>query len=384
MHIDRHFAALLFVLAVAAGTSAQAQTQPPATANTALQVQDPAADALWKRYESANDPREARRAFDELVALGAKSPRAAYLCGLLAAQEGSVVADRAIALRCLEDAAKAGIAEAQYRLALLLLDAKPVDPKQRAAAEHWLLSAAKELPESVYMVALLRADQSPDPERVRREVVDKAAQAGYAPAQYELARRLHAQGSTESKAAARGWLEKAAAQGHGEAAVELALILEADKREQDIPRIVALLEMAAKAGSARGDYALGLRLMDAKGVKRDTERAFELFRRAALRGYVPAMYATGFALSQGTGTGSDDTAAVEWFRRAADRGNADAMFAMGNSYANGWGVGKSMDVAYLWYCKAAQAGSPPGLDMIKRAGTKECAIQPAHTHKPAT
>lgn len=366
--------AIVIALGMAAGTPACAQTQPPPTATAPIPAQDPAAEALLKRFQSANDPREAQRAFDELAALAAKAPRAAYLCGVVAAQEGSVVANREVAMRCLEDAAKAGIAEAQHRLAVLLLTAKPIDPKQRATAERWLTSAARELPESVYMLALLRADHSPDPERAHREVVDKAAQAGYAPAQYELARRMYAQGSSEAKASARAWLEKAAAQELGEAAVELALMLEADRREQDTPRIVALLETASRAGSPRGDYALAMRLAEARGMKRDTERALALVKRSAASGHLASEYALGFMLSHGIGGESDESAALAWFRRAAARGHPAAMYAIGNAYANGWGVGESMDIAYQWYCKSAQAGDASAAALVKGNKASDCLL----------
>lgn len=362
--------------------AAQAQTANVPPTSNARATQDASANALLQRYQSAKDPAEAQRAFDELATSAAKSPRAAYLCGVIAAPASSVVASRATAQRCLESAANSGIVEAQHALAVLLLEAKPGDPQQRAAAERLLKIAAKMLPESAYLLALLKADQAPDPERARQEVVAKAAQAGYAPAQYDFARRLYAQGSAESKAAAREWLDKAVAQHHAEATVELALLIESDGRSEDTPRIVALLEAASLAGSPRGDHALGLRLMKGQGVTRDNERAFELFRRAASRGNVPAMYATGFALSEGLGTGVDDAAAFAWFRRAADRGNADAMYAMGNSYANGWGVGTSPDVAFGWYCKAAKAGSAPAMEMVKRAPAGQCVIEPRQSKGP--
>ena len=121
----------------------------------------------------------------------------------------------------------------------------------------------------------------------------------------------------------RALLAKAAHQGHGEAAVEFALLVESDGRQSDVPHIVGLLEKASSAGSRRGDYVLGLRLMKGRGSKRDTERAFALLERAASRGSVDAMYATGFALGQGVGIGSDERAAVEWFKLAAARGDGD-------------------------------------------------------------
>ena len=369
--------AFVLTLTLAGGLAAADAQEPPAPAAGASATQETAADAVLQRYQSAKDPAEAQGALAELAAMASQSPRAAYLCGVLWAQVDTTAAGRATARRCLDLSAKSGMAEAQHALAVLLIEADPNDPLQRAAAEQWLRASAKTLPESVYLLALLKADQAPDVSRARAEVVEKAARAGYAPAQYELARQLYALGTVESKAASRAWLDKAAAQHHGDAAVELALLIQADGRKQDAARIVALLEISSRAGSPRGDHALGVRLMTGDEIAKDSVRAFELFRRAASRGYVPAMYATGFALSEAIGTGVDEAAAVAWFRRAGDRGNANAMFAMANSYANGWGVGKSEDLAETWYCKAAQAGNVSAIEMMKRRG--RCAIPPAQS-----
>jgi uncharacterized protein len=352
----------------------QQPSSPPANAGIA---EDANADALLKQYRSANDPREAQRAFEELKLAAAKSPRAAYVCGVLAAQKGSVVADKAVALRCLTDAARADIPDAQYRLAIAILESAPDDPARQAEAERWLARSAAALPESVYLLAKLEAARQPNPELARRNVVEKAALAGYAPAQHELARRLHGEGNESARAASRDWLEKAVAQGNAESIVELALQLAAEKREQDVARVVSLLEQASKAGSPRADYALGLRLLEANGVKRDTGRAFSLIQRAAAAGDAEAQYALGFMIGQGAGVSTDDQAALGWLLRAAENGHLEAMFAVGNYYANGWGVGKSMDIAYDWYCKAAQRGHQTARTFVKRArGPSACELAP--------
>ena len=115
------------------------------------------------------------------------------------------------------------------------------------------------MPESVYALALLRAERDSDPVAARRAVVQKAADLGYPPAQFALAEVLHRKGADEDRAAAREFLERAAGQGHAEAAAELALLLDTDRRDGDVAKIVSLLTRASDAGSARADYALGQR-----------------------------------------------------------------------------------------------------------------------------
>ena len=145
------FVSLLFATAIAA---AQTAPSPPVLAS------DAASEALLKRFQAASDPREAQRVFDEIKAAGEKSPQAAYLCGVLAAQPGGAVADRAVAMRCFESAARSGVPDAPYCVALMLLDEKS-DAAREAEAERWLTTAAQFIPEAVYALAMLRASRQP-------------------------------------------------------------------------------------------------------------------------------------------------------------------------------------------------------------------------------
>lgn len=292
------------------------------------------------------------------------------------------MANREIALTCFEESARKGNPEAQHRLAVLLLENTSSASAQRAAAQRWLELASASLPESVFLLALLNADQGTDAVAARDRVIATAAEAGYAPAQLMMARRLLAEGSPNARESARNWLDKASAQNDAEASVDLALLLERETGTKETARIVALLESASSAGSLRADYALGTRLMQAKGLKRDSERGFELIQRSARAGLVQSQYALGFLLSHGYGTEGNDLASLEWFRRAADRGDSNAMHAIGNAYANGWGIGTSMDIAYKWYCRAAKAGHAPAREMVERRAESRAECGLAESAKP--
>jgi TPR repeat protein len=339
-------------------------------------VADEATRAAVQRFRSAKDPADARRAFEELRARSSTSPQAALACGVLAARPGSVAADRAKAIECLRRGADAGSAEARHQLARLLLDSP--GGAGRAEAEKLLAQSAGALPESVYLLAKLRAERAADPVAAGRATVEQAAKAGYAPAQRELAGLLLQDGKRDE---AMGWLEKASAQGDAEAAYELATALTARHEARDVARIVELLQFASARGLPRASYALGMRYLRADGVKRDTERAFQLVSAAAMAGELEAQYAAGFMIGQGLGTPGDDAAALAWLRRAADRGHAEAAFGVGNYYANGWGVGKSMDLAYRWYCTAAQRGHARARELV-RGSSAGCAFDDAAGHDP--
>ena len=189
--------------------------------------------------------------------------------------------------------ARRGVSEAQHRLALILLD-NEVDPRQLAEAEKWLRLSAESMPESVYTLALLKAEQQPDADAARRAVVEKAAAMGYAPAQFALARVLHGKGTPEDRVAAREVTGKGGGPASCRSCCRAALPLTVTS-VPGIPRIVSLLTFASEAGSARADYALAQRYAQAHGVKRDTERASQLMRRSAVAGHVPSQYAVGYS-----------------------------------------------------------------------------------------
>ncbi len=340
-----------------AGPLAWAQlTQSPAFA-------DESARASMRRFRSASDPAEARRAFEELRSRSTTSPQAALACGLLAGQAGSLVYDRAVAISCLREGARAGSPESRYHLAVMLVKDKGAGRAEREAeAERLLGQAAPSSPESVYLLAKLRAERSPNPAAALRTVVEDAAKAGYAPAQREWAHRLIEGGRHDD---AMAWLEKAWSQGDAEAGYDLATLLAARRAGADLPRIVELLDQASQQGSARAGYALGLRYLDALGVKRDTVRAATLFQRAATAGLADGQYAWGHVLADGIGVPANESAALAWFEAAASQGHVEAMYALGNAHANGWGTGKSMDMAYRWYCRAAQNGLERAIKLVR-------------------
>jgi len=167
---------LLLGLGIATAASiAQAQTTVPLARSRRRPPTAPTLpDMLVRRYQDAADPGEARRIFGELRSAAERSPHAAFLCGQLAATEGTIISDRAAAVECLERAAKADIPQAQFRLAALLL-AAPANQQDRANAERWLTAAAQIHPESVYALALLRADEQPDRNAARRPSTSSGA-----------------------------------------------------------------------------------------------------------------------------------------------------------------------------------------------------------------
>lgn len=131
-----------------------------------------------------------------------------------------------------------------------------------------------------------------DPRRGAEGVslVTRAAEAGYAPAQYRLARLYeHGEGVRADRAIARTWTERAAAAGH-----------------------------------RRAMHDLGVYYAQGEGVARDDAAAFRWFRQAAEFGVADSQYNLGVLYQEGRGVAVDEREALFWFLTAAAQGDEEA------------------------------------------------------------
>jgi len=81
-------------------------------------------------------------------------------------------------------------------------------------------------------------------------------------------------------------------------------------------------------------YALGLKYLNGKGVKKNNSKAKRLFEKAAKQGYPRAEYQLGVMFRDGIGVGRDKKAAIKWFRLAAAWGEIDAKTALDDLLGN--------------------------------------------------
>ena len=355
-------------------SKARAEALPKASANERSSKSDASVDAVAARLLAASEQKEIVTAMRDLRRLADQgSTKAALIYGKAAAQGQFMPADAAAGERYLRRAAKAGNADAQYALAMLLLKSAGPGGKSGEAIEL-LRRSASSVPESVYMLALIQARSSADPATAERKVVTTAAESGFGPAQYQLAAdMLREAPDKERDLIASQWLQRASDQGQVLATFDLGILyLEGTRVPRDAKKGIALLEIAAEAGLARAEYALGRAYSLGDGVAADHRKAPLYTRRAAAKGLPEAEYSMGFAYTHGVGVPVDEAKAFEWFKLAASHGNVDALNAIGTAYANGYGVGKDMRTAYDWYCKAAQAGHKEALQMVKRQPDVQC------------
>ncbi len=153
---------------------------------------------------------------------------------------------------------------------------------------------------------------------------------------------------------------------------------------------------AAKEGSVRAMYNLGVFSLRGDGVRRDEKAAFEYFREAAKMSHLGAQYNLGYCYENGVGTevdlvkaqrayeksayggyaraqyayacflekgiaGTVDLrTAAKFYKRAAKNGCTDAYVSLGLIYVSGNGAERDRNKAREYFYKAAQAGDETG------------------------
>lgn len=197
--------------------------------------------------------------------------------GILAEDGLGEPRDSQRALAFYERGALAGSTKAQYRLALLYLEGRLVEP-DRKLAERWLVAAA----------AGGDLDAARQLEQLR---------SGADTDDYLAARLLESEGRAIEAAAA---YQRLSVQGNVRARTRLAWLYEAGR-----------------------------------GVPRDLARAAELFTSAAESGDAEAQFALSVMLQTGAGQARDEVAARNWLKKAAEAGHPEAIAAVRAASADG-------------------------------------------------
>lgn len=155
------------------------------------------------------------------------------------------------------------------------------------------------------------------------EEVQREAEQGYAPAQFNLGwrydnRHLGVPGVGQDYAEAAKWYHRAADQ-----------------------------------GLAPAQFNLGVMYDMGEGVGQDYLEAARWYRKAAEQCAASAQFNLGIKYENGEGVAQDATEAAAWYRRAAEQGFCKAQFNLGLKYVYGHGVAQDYVQGYMWMELAA-------------------------------
>lgn len=279
-------------------------------------------------------------------------------------------------------AARAGIPEAEYRVARCYLEGSGVPPS-RLEGTRWLRRAAdrgnadaQALIAALYATglaehednagagsseSLFKAQSSREPALrepdfgTALQFARKAAEAGSANGQailgYILSKGPRVMRDLD---AAHDWYEKSAAAGCPEGRLGLALSLVRRRQPEQRARIAKELRCAADAGLPTAIYLLAVLTEHGMGMPVDLEAAEQLYQLAAEKGFTSAQFRLGLSLVEGTLSHRDPAAGEAWMRRAALAGNPDAAYRIGELYLKR--PQPDYAEAAAWYRRAAEAG----------------------------
>lgn len=206
------------------------------------------------------------------------------------------------------------------------------------------------------------------------EWFEKAANAGYALAQYQLGLCYKkGLGTKKNATKAFSYFLKAAEQGHALAQYHLAMCyiksdgVEKDLKwhygdgaKRDLQNALTWYQKAANQNVVEAQYQLGCCYKKGLGVETDIVKALEWFEKAAAMNYGEAQLVIGNCYAEGTGVPKSLLTAVEYWEKAAKQDSVEAMFILGECYDMGWyGIEKNLFRAVeLWEAAAAKRFAP--------------------------
>ncbi len=161
------------------------------------------------------------------------------------------------------------------------------------------------------------------------------------------------------------YFERAAGAGFAPAQVNLAnLYREGRGVRQDYTQALALYQQAAQQNYSLAFVPLGRMMMKGQGVRRDRGEGLAWFARAAEAGIVEAHYELGLAYEFGNGVARSGSEAAAYYQVAAMQGHGEAQNRLGYLYRRGAGVTQDFVEAAKWYRLAADQGNPVAMNRL--------------------
>lgn len=125
---------------------------------------------------------------------------------------------------------------------------------------------------------------------------------------------------------------------------------------------------AARAGHPAAMDALGMILVNGRGVEKDVAAGLDWLRRSAAAGNPRAHYSLGLMAAAGRHLPRDAGAAVAHWQAAAAAGHAGAAYRLALASLRGEGTPRDDGVAREWLARAAEGGDPEARALLEGHG----------------
>lgn len=155
------------------------------------------------------------------------------------------------------------------------------------------------------------------------------------------------------------WYKKASDLGDAEGQLQTALHqLQILKKGAPTDAIKALLKKSVEGGNALAAFNLGQLLIDENAGSVGIERAAPYFELAAKAGLADAQFAMGQIMSVGYGTVlPNEVVARAWYKLAAEQGHDTAQVEYATWLVEGRGGTRDYDAGFLWMQRVARLGN---------------------------
>ena len=168
-------------------------------------------------------------------------------------------------------------------------------------------------------------------------------------------------------------LEKAAEAGHAEAQFQLASLIRDKRISRSDNEMTKWYTMAAGQGHLYALNNLAICYQQGIGVECDSQKAFYLLCKAFSLGDTMAGFNIGQAYWFGLGVGRDPEKGLEYVEKAAMSGCPNAQYMLGQLYEGGFrddkiSIAVNEDEAIMWYKKAASQRDRLSIEALNRLG----------------
>lgn len=219
------------------------------------------------------------------------------------------------------DLAEAGVAEAQYNLAMMYRDGTNFEKN-----------------EDLY-----------------REWIKRAAEQGHTMAQIDYADILCPMEGESNKSKAIELYQSAAIKGNPDAKLKLAGIY--NDSDKLLPKIGRMLYAMAKKGDAINQFRYADYLLKTATTDRIRALAFEWFEKCAVKKYPNAMHQIALMYKDGIGVRKDLLKMETWLKNACDLGHLPSIVLLAEIYNHGNPLPKNEISAFELYLKGANLGN---------------------------
>lgn len=251
----------------------------------------------------------------------------------------------------ISDLAHSGVAEAQYKLAMMYHNGTDVLPDEDLST-LWMKRAAEQgntLAQVRYADILMKTGSHSDAEDAI-SFYKSAANAGNEEARMKISSLSRHEGLNQDLETVKDIFRQLAERGNPLDMYRYAdLLLRTAWSDEDRTKAFEWFVKASDAGNAEAMHSAALMLRDGKGVAKSVEACILYLEKAANLGLQRSQLLLGDLYYEGKIVEKDDAKSIHWYEMAALTGNPRAQYMTATMYRDGLGTDQNKTKAEEWF-----------------------------------